>query len=476
MTLFASDVCTADFQPTDTELSFLQRIQVRRMHAYARIAEAIMFLATPAALLTYAEPSNKYLSAAFISSAFVSLCIRQLFVYQNWLPRYANQATFLVSTLYLLPATLSTILRPENESGRALVLVGLATSSFCFSLRWFAANQVVLVLFSLLAWHQSGFSFGVDDALILMISVPAVGSIICSSQISSLQRAFRFQKESSDRQQELETALKQLMDETELRRDEEQRRAESEQRLKEQQQQLLHVCRLTTMGELVASIAHELHQPMHATSMYAGVLDALTAQDATPLSQKVRDHAGKIVTLTQQSATTVRRLQNFVRRGPRVRALSDLAEIIQDALELTATETRHLNVQVEVQLAHAGYEVEVDPVQIQQVLINLFRNSCEAMHNTPLGERKINIQTRATEDQIELCVSDSGCGLSISGTSKIFDTFYSTNSNGLGMGLAISRSIMEDHCGSIEVISEPDQGATFRLLMPAVRTDAKACA
>lgn len=468
MNLFATDVRSADFLPTDTEQSFLRRIQSRRFHAYARIAESIMFLATAVGYVAYVEPVNKILAATFFGSALTSLVIRKLFDYQGWLPRYANQATFMSSVLYMFPAMLSTILRPENENGRALVLVGLAISSYCFSLRWFAANQIALGLMSMLAWSLTDYTFGADDALVLLIAVPAVGLIICLNQLESLKRAFRFQKESSDRQQELEFALKLLTEETELRREEERRRFESEERLKEQQQQLLHVSRLTTMGELLASIAHELHQPMHATSMYAGVLEALTANDGSPQHKKLRECSDKIVALTQQSATTVRRLQNFVRRGPRMRVETDLSEIIQDALELTAAEMRHLGVQLEVQASEEGFRVEVDPVQIQQVLVNLLRNSCEAMAETPLSERRIKVAMRTAGDQIELSVIDAGCGLSSAAADRVFDTFYSTKSEGLGMGLAISRSILEDHRGSIEVVSEVGQGATFRLFLPAL--------
>lgn len=473
MPLFAFGVGDSMIDSTDSEETYFKRLQVRKVFPYTSTAEIIMLIAGPAAIFSYGDLQSPTLGYVFLATAFASIAFKA--ICRRWLEqrRYIDLITTIFSMLYLIPAAASTAVRPDQEAGRAIVVVGVACSSYCFTLPAFVALQLAQAFSSVIAWTLAGRPYGVDEFLIFFVSVPAVGFIVYESQLMSLRRAFRSQRESFQRQRELEVALQQLTAETELRHEEERLRRESEARLKEQQDQLVHVSRLTTMGELVAGIAHELHQPLHATSMYAGVLDALAESNETVVCGRLHELTGKIVGLTQQSAATVRRLQNFVRRGPRVRVRSDLKELIRDALELMATEVRHMGVRVALNLPEAGCFIWADSVQIQQVIVNLVRNACEAMASVPQAQREINISVTETADGYEMLLTDTGIGIPPEKLAKVFAPFESTKSEGMGMGLAISRSILEDHGGLIELAHTSEAGTTFRLLVPMPANEAR---
>ncbi len=466
MSLFSFGAGDSTIDPTDSEETYFKRLQVRKVFPYTSIAEVIMLISGPAAIFSYGDLQSHELGYVFFATAVASMNLKLLC--QSWLEqrRHVDAITSLFSMLYLIPAAASTMVRPDEEAGRAIVVVGVACSSYCFTLSAVIVLQVAQAIASVVAWSLADRPYGVDEFLIFFVAVPAVGFIVYESQLMSLRRAFRSQRESFQRQRELEVALQQLTTETELRLEEERLRRESEASLKEQQDQLVHVSRLTTMGELVAGIAHELHQPLHATSMYAGVLDALTESNEPVVCGRLHELTGKIVGLTQQSAATVRRLQNFVRRGPRVRVQSDLKELIRDALELMTTDVRHMAVRVTLKLPETGCFICVDPVQIQQVIVNLVRNACEAMANVPQNQREIEITITASPDGYEMRLSDTGIGIAPEKLSKVFAPFESTKSEGMGMGLAISRSILEDHGGLIEVSQTGQTGTTFRLWLP----------
>lgn len=476
MPFMEADAVQFGIDANQSEEVFFRRLQVRKLMSYTTIANAIMLFAAPSAYYAYGGDGSQLLGAVFLGTALISIVIR--FFIKNWsqLERHINPVIFLFSILYLAPAAISTALRPEHESGRAIVLVGLACSTYCFSLRWFFALHLATALSSLVAWELSHASYAIDEFVVFFVAVPAVGYIIFSSHLSTLKRAYHLQHESIRRQRELELTLKHLTEETALRHKVEQLRQADETRLKEQHDQLVHASRLTTMGELVAGIAHELHQPLHATSMYVGVLEALTASDESPQANRLRELSSKIVSLTQQCAQIVRRMQNFVRRGPRVRVQSDLSAIIHDALELTATEIRHRGVRVSVVTPETGCIACVDPVQIQQVMVNLFRNACEAMHATAAGMRQIDIRISSIADRFEVLVSDTGPGFTDAQLSRVFNTFYSTKPEGLGMGLAISRTILEDHNGTIELLPNSPSGASFRISIPSAAQATEAAA
>lgn len=473
MSLLAIGVGDSTIAATDSEETFFKRLQVRKVVPYTRIAEAILLISGPAAIFSYGDLPRPILGYVFILTALASITVKRIF--RRWLNqhRHVDFITLLLSMLYLVPAAGAMAVRPEEEAGRAIVVVGVACSSYCFTLPTFALLQVGQAVASVVAWYLADRTYGVDEFLIFFLAVPAVGFIVYECQLRSLRHAFRSHRETLQRQHELEVTLQQLTAETELRHEEERLRRESEARLKEQQDQLVHVSRLTTMGELVAGIAHELHQPLHATSMYAGVLDALAESNETVVCGRLHELTGKIVGLTQQSAATVRRLQNFVRRGPRVRVRSDLKELIRDALELMATEVRHMGVRVALNLPEAGCFIWADSVQIQQVIVNLVRNACEAMASVPQAQREINISVTETPDGYEMLLTDTGIGIPPEKLAKVFAPFESTKSEGMGMGLAISRSILEDHGGLIELAHTSQAGTTFRLLVPMPANEAR---
>ncbi len=460
MRWFAPQTHNDRIDASETEETYFARLQVQRLVAYSIIANSIMLVSGPVAILSYDAPNGPQLGYVLLATAIAAILIKVVLRRCLKEHRFSNWLTFAMSVLYLIPAATGTALRPDDEAGRAIVVVGLACSTYCFSRTSLAALQVAQAVASVAAWSFSGREYGIDDFMLFFVAMPGVGFILFESQRSSLSRSFRLQRETDERRRELEAALHQLTTETALRR-------ESQQRLQEQREQLLHVSRLSTMGELVAGIAHELRQPLHATSMFAEALAAVTKLEQPADSKRLQELSERIVGLTQQSASTIRRLQNFVRRGPRVRTEIDLKDVLRDALELTATDVRHTGVRVQQDLHEAACIAEIDPIQIQQVFVNLIRNACDAMHDIALDRRALNISLRASNaDEYEMLFADTGCGIAPAFQSRIFDAFASTKANGLGMGLAISRSIIADHGGRIELVPEVTVGATFRVTLP----------
>lgn len=476
MQLFAPQSHNFLIDASESEETYFTRLQIQKLIAYSTIADIVMLIAAPAAIFGYGDPLAPRLGFIFLASAFASMLVKLALRLWPGESRYANTMMLVMSTIFLIPAACSTILRPDEEAGRAIVLVGVACSTYCFSVSSLLQLQALQIIASIIGWHWSDRAYGIDEFVTFFVAVPAVGFIIFESQRLSLSRSFRLQREAEDRRRELETTLQQLTTETELRHAEERLRHESEQRLQEQREQLLHVSRLTTMGELVAGIAHELHQPLHATSMYVGVLDALGEAGESVPCDRFRELTAKIIGLTQQSAATIRRLQNFVRRGPRVRVNVDVKDVIRDALELTATKVRHADVRVTINQPNEACLAEVDPVQIQQVVVNLVRNACDAMQEAEGEQRAIDISIRVESGCCECVIKDTGPGVTDEQRSRIFEAFESTKPDGLGMGLAISRSIIEDHGGQIELLSDTAAGATFRFTIPqkAVETQVAA--
>lgn len=239
------------------------------------------------------------------------------------------------------------------------------------------------------------------------------------------------------------------------------------EREREHHAQLAHFSRLTVAGELASGMAHELNQPLTAITTYAQACRRMIdSGDADPA--KIRDAAGEIAAQAMRGGEIIRRMRGFVRKQAPQRVKADLNEIVREAIELVKTQAQHSEVTLQLEFSEEPLMVLADKVQIQQVVVNLLRNGFESMAETAACERVVTVRTSRTDQgMIEVAVEDKGAGLSGSDREKIFESFFTTKSDGLGIGLSISRSIIEEHEGHIWATPNPDKGTSFRVALPS---------
>jgi PAS domain S-box-containing protein len=243
--------------------------------------------------------------------------------------------------------------------------------------------------------------------------------------------------------------------------------------IREKEAHLAHVSRLATMGELVAGMAHEINQPLHAAKTFAGAarrnLEASLAcgsPQAQQLVETAMDCTREISSAISRTAEIIHRLRDFTYFRPVKTETLRLNQVVQEAGELIAFETRKAHVQLRYNLDPNVPDILGDQIQLQQVCVNLLINAYEAMTETPREKRRVVIQTRLQGNAVELCFKDAGCGIDEGVQGKLFDAFYSTKQQGMGMGLSLCKSIAEAHGGSIRAEQNQDQGMTFTLEIP----------
>jgi len=240
-------------------------------------------------------------------------------------------------------------------------------------------------------------------------------------------------------------------------------------KLRQMEAQLAHVTRLSAMGEMVAGIAHEVNQPFYSILNFAKASRNVLSAQREPNLEDLRDWMDEIAAAAARAGDIIRRLRDFTRKTGSIRVVSDIEGIIGESIELVAFEARQRHVTVQQQRCEAGLAVSVDRVEIQQVLVNLLRNACEALEESEVPRRLVTIGAAVTDGPVEVCVADNGPGLPPDQDLTIFDAFATTKNEGLGMGLAISKSIVESHGGAIWATSNSEGGATFRFTLPLVR-------
>ena len=244
----------------------------------------------------------------------------------------------------------------------------------------------------------------------------------------------------------------------------ERRRAELE--LREQQLNLVHMSRVSTMGELAASLAHELNQPLTAILSNAQAAQRFLAANPTDL-EEVREILKDIVQDNSRAGEVIHRMRALVKKGELDIMPLDLAALIRDVVLLVRSDATLHNIHVSLEVDTHLPPVRGDKVQLQQVTLNLLLNAFDAMHDCPPDKREIHV--RAARDggrMVEITVADHGAGLTIDKLEKIFQPFYTTKHDGLGLGLSISRSIIEAHGGRLWADNNPDRGATFYFTLP----------
>ncbi len=243
-------------------------------------------------------------------------------------------------------------------------------------------------------------------------------------------------------------------------------RQQSEARLQELQSELVHISRLTAMGQMASALAHELNQPLLAIVGYMKGSRRLLESGGEDRSALLRDAMDKAGDQALRAGQIIRRLREFVGRGDSERRVESVKKLIEEASALALVGTKDQGVRVRFQFDPAVDLVLVDKVQIQQVLLNLLRNAVEAMEVTE--RRELVVSTAAADDDmIVVNVADSGSGIAPELMSQLFQPFVTNKREGMGVGLSICRTIIEAHGGQIVVEPNPAGGTIFRFTLRA---------
>jgi C4-dicarboxylate-specific signal transduction histidine kinase len=241
-------------------------------------------------------------------------------------------------------------------------------------------------------------------------------------------------------------------------------RKRAEEAVRQAQADLAHISRVTTMGELTASLAHELNQPIAAALTNASTCVRWLTRDQPDL-EEAREAARRVAKDATRASEIIARIRSYYKKATPHRDVVDVNEIVREMLVLLRDEADRYSVSIRTDLTADLPTVTADRVQLQQVFMNLMLNGLEAMKNTA-GELTIRSQ-QGPNDQLLISVSDTGVGLPPEKADQIFNAFFTTKPEGTGMGLAITRSILESHGGRVWVAAGSGRGATFHFTLPS---------
>jgi C4-dicarboxylate-specific signal transduction histidine kinase len=230
---------------------------------------------------------------------------------------------------------------------------------------------------------------------------------------------------------------------------------------------LEHMSRVAMLSELSGALAHELNQPL-AIIMSNAEAAQLLLQQGEPDLAEIRAILQDIVAADERAGEVILRLRQLLKRGQARREVQSLNLVVEGVLKFMRADLVRRSVTVELDLAPQLPAVALDRVPMEQVLINLVNNGCDAMAGNAPSERLLSIRTRCTDGLVELAISDRGTGLPAA-PARVFEPFYTTKPEGLGMGLPISRSIIAAHGGVLEASNNQERGATFVLRLPLSR-------
>lgn len=248
-------------------------------------------------------------------------------------------------------------------------------------------------------------------------------------------------------------------------------RLEAEEEMRRLQDELARVARLSTLGEMVAGIAHELNQPLYSALNFGKACRNLLAVEGPVDTENVREWTDETIACINRAGAIVSQLRNLTRKSPPTFAPVSLAELIEESIHLLAFEARRDGVVVRTAFETKPIVV-VGRIRVQQVLINLIRNAFEALQAVDRPKRELTISTAEEEGRwAEITVADSGPGLPAEEPGRIFEAFVTTKPDGMGLGLAISRTIVETHGGRIWTTKNSDGGASFHFTLPLAGAD-----
>jgi two-component system sensor kinase FixL len=244
-------------------------------------------------------------------------------------------------------------------------------------------------------------------------------------------------------------------------------RQQTEARLQELQSELVHISRLTAMGEMASTLAHELNQPLSAIANYLKGSRRLLEGAADEKSAAMRDALDKAGDQAMRAGHIIRRLRDFVARGETERRVESITKLVEEASALALVGVKDLGIRVQFQFNPEIDLVIADRVQVQQVLLNLIRNAMDAMETSQTRDLVVAIAP-ADGGHVRISVTDSGSGISPEIAEQLFQPFITTKRHGMGVGLSISRAIVEAHNGRIWVEANPTGGTVFHFTLAVV--------
>jgi C4-dicarboxylate-specific signal transduction histidine kinase len=240
----------------------------------------------------------------------------------------------------------------------------------------------------------------------------------------------------------------------------------AEQERRQQQLELAHAGRVIILGEMATSIAHELNQPLAVISGCAQLCWKMLESDKEE-RETLQDSVNQIIEQTERANEIIHSIRNFVHKDPPKRQSIDINDAIVKIADLLRTDAREHGVSVNFDFAADLPQVTANTLQIQQIILNLAHNAIEAMMGIEVGERNLTISScMLSTSHIGICVHDTGEGIRSDALDMIFKPFYTSKPEGIGMGLSISRSIVEAHGGKLTVTSSREEGTEFIVLLP----------
>jgi PAS domain S-box-containing protein len=298
-----------------------------------------------------------------------------------------------------------------------------------------------------------------------------VGVIVFAVDISERVRAEEaLQRAHDELERRVDERTGQLAATVEMLQTEMVERQRAERRVRQQQAELAHVLRLRTVEGMAAQLAHEINQPLAAVVNFAsGLARRLSGPELdVAAAQRATDQISREAL---RAAEVLQRLRAFLSKDAPRRELCDAREVVREAASLIDDEARNAGVALHLDLDPHDATVEIDAIQVEQVVLNLLRNSLEAMDERSPGPRSIVVQTVTTSDGgVEVRVRDNGPGLPVDDVQQLFEAFFTTKERSLGMGLSISQKIVEAQGGALWGVANREGGATFSFTLPPAHT------
>ncbi|HLQ43586.1 MAG TPA: ATP-binding protein, partial [Planctomycetaceae bacterium] len=244
-------------------------------------------------------------------------------------------------------------------------------------------------------------------------------------------------------------------------------RKQAEAKAREAQSQLAHIGRLSLMGELMAGISHEINQPLFAIANFANACEKTLLDGKLDQADRLLEWTHKIAEQASRAGEIIRRMRDFSRKSTPHRSTVDVHDMILEATELIVSETRDQDIDLHCEFQPDHLLMLADRIQIQQTLVNLLRNAYRALAENAPEDRRVTLRAELQDDHLlQVSVCDNGHGFRGIDVEQIFNPFFTTKPDGLGLGLTISRSIVEAHGGKLWAEQNSDRGATFLFTLP----------
>jgi PAS domain S-box-containing protein len=239
---------------------------------------------------------------------------------------------------------------------------------------------------------------------------------------------------------------------------------------------LVHASRFALVGELAASIAHEVNQPLQSIVSNASAGISILERQKPPNLKTLTEILVDIDELGHRAAGVIARIQALARKRPPEFEMVDMRELVAETLRIVEADARRRRIALRADSQADLPKIEADKIWLQQVLLNLALNGMDAMQDVPPRDRTLDVRAWSSTGTVEISVSDTGHGIARDQLPKLFDAFFTTKNQGVGLGLAVARSIVEAHRGKIWAIDHAGRGATFRLSLPTQQSPSIAAA